>query len=286
MRASTVGALLVIGQLPLGLLRKKYRYKRDGKYTHLGFCVGALAAEIAAAAIHPVSAFMGLLMHVMGSRLVVVGITGGMGSGKSTLSRYIEQHGGKVIDADSIARQILEPGRPAHRHIIRCFGPAVVNEDRSINRTSLRELAFMSDANRRRLNQLTHMPIFREIMWEIIYYRLVDTHSVVVVDAPLLLESKVLKWLCSPIIVVDVTEATQRVRLQERDGHKVPVETLEEIARSQLSLEAKRSQGDLILDNNGELSTLYTQANYHLNHTLGINLTQESRGGGEVMTSD
>eukprot|EP01068_Selenidium_serpulae_P014109 Selendium_serpulae@DN6054_c0_g1_i14.p2 len=253
-------ALIALGQLPLGLLRKKFSHKRDAKLQHIGVVVTSLVSEALAAAVSPLAAVSGFLLHIVGSRVCVYGITGGVGAGKSTLARYLKENHFHVIDADVVSRQIMEPGQPAYNAVVRLFGASVIQADGQINRRQLRELVFQSEKNRKRINQITHFHIFRVILWQVVYHRLVAWHPHVAIDAPLLCESKILPWICSPIIVVDVKEDIQMERLQNRDGHRVSAETLQRMARSHMSSNEKCQRADKVLDNNSGHGWLCQQA--------------------------
>eukprot|EP01068_Selenidium_serpulae_P014105 Selendium_serpulae@DN6054_c0_g1_i10.p2 len=154
----------------------------------------------------------------------------------------------------------MEPGQPAYNAVVRLFGASVIQADGQINRRQLRELVFQSEKNRKRINQITHFHIFRVILWQVVYHRLVAWHPHVAIDAPLLCESKILPWICSPIIVVDVKEDIQMERLQNRDGHRVSAETLQRMARSHMSSNEKCQRADKVLDNNSGHGWLCQQA--------------------------
>jgi len=265
--------LLAFFQLPLGLIRKKYSCKKDGYLGYLCICTLSVASEAATALISPVAAFAGLVCHVAGSRLSVFGLTGGIACGKSALSDFLNANSFTIIDADDISHRILEPGQPAYMKIVRHFGQGILNDAGHIDRTRLRQVVFMKEENRTRINRITHFYIFREILWRLVVSRLWECRSHVVIVAPLLLESQLLPWLCSPIIAVYVDDATQMKRLIQRDGARVSEDVLRRIVESQMPSEEKRRLADVSFDNSMGLEKLYDQVIRYFEGKYNISLS-------------
>lgn len=117
----------------------------------------------------------------------LIGLTGGIGSGKSTVARMLADRGAIVVDADAIAREVVEPGRPAYGEIVRRFGPGILLADGTLDRAQLAALVFADDSSRAALNDIVHPEVGREVAARIDAYR--DTEAVVVVDIPLMVES-------------------------------------------------------------------------------------------------
>lgn len=179
----------------------------------------------------------------------VVGLTGGIASGKSTVSRLLRRLGAVVIDADLVARQVVEPDRRAWRRIVGRFGPEILLPDRTLDRKRLADRIFRNASERRFLNRVTHPPIYWEILRSLARHWWMKT-PVVVVDAALLFETP-LRLFLKPIVVVYAHPETQLERLVRRDGIGRE-EALRKI-RSQMPLEEKRNRADYVIDNSGSL---------------------------------
>ncbi len=179
----------------------------------------------------------------------VVGLTGGIASGKSTVSNLLRGLGAVVIDADLVARQVVEPDRRAWRRIVGRFGPEILLPDRTLDRKRLADRIFRSPSERRFLNRVTHPPIYWEILRSLARHWWMKT-PVVVVDAALLFETP-LRLFLKPVVVVYADPETQLERLIRRDGIGRE-EALRKI-RSQMPLEEKRKRADYVIDNSGSL---------------------------------
>lgn len=190
----------------------------------------------------------------------VIGLTGGIASGKSTVSRYLAKLGAIILDADQIAREIVAPGKPALQEIVKEFGEDVLLPDGSLDRARLGKLVFADKAKRDRLNQITHPKIFAEIRERIA--RLRESydclHRVVVIDAPLLIEAGFVP-LVESVWLVAVDEETQIKRLMERDGYSR--EEAEARLKSQMPLEQKLAYADQIIQNTGTLEETIARIN-------------------------
>ena len=201
-----------------------------------------------------------------------IGLTGGIGTGKSTVSRYLETKGYKIIDADLIAREVVEPGKPALEALVCEFGPEILLEDGSLNRRELARLAFSSPEGKAKLDRITHGAIFARIdELQLQYASELETiaDAVMFLDAPLLLETG-LDQKTDLVWVVDVPDDVRVKRVVLRDGL-----TEEEIwarIKNQMSREEKLDRADGILDNSGTLEELYHQVDV---------LLAEVTGGGE-----
>ena len=145
--------------------------------------------------------------------MLIIGLTGGIGSGKSAASARFEEHGIHVVDADVVAREVVEPGMPALTFIKEQFGDHIINEDGSLNRKQLRETIF-NDANAKRwLETLLH-PVIRS---EIIRQLSEATSPYAILASPLLFETKQ-HQLCSRTLLIDAPESIQRARAAKRDN--------------------------------------------------------------------
>ncbi|WP_077214206.1 dephospho-CoA kinase [Bacillus dakarensis] len=188
---------------------------------------------------------------------IIVGLTGGIASGKSTVSNMLKEKGITVIDADVEARLAVDIGEPAYNEIVNYFGQEVLHEDGSINRPKLGELIFNDLEKRTKLNSIVH-PAVRARMDEKRIRAIENDEKIVIMDIPLLFESK-LKSTVEKTLLVYVDEETQLKRLMERNNFT------EEEARSrilsQMPLKDKVSLSDAVIDNNGSIEDTRKQLN-------------------------
>lgn len=180
---------------------------------------------------------------------LVVGITGGIGSGKSAVTERFEQLGIDVIDADLAARVIVEPGGAALDAIAEHFGDHLIQADGSLDRAALRQIVFASDEQRLWLERLTHPLISQEIRRQIA----AATSPYSILSSPLLLETQQ-KEMVDCAVVVDVPEAMQLARATARDDNSE--EQIKRIMAAQLSREQRREMADILIDNSGPLTAL------------------------------
>jgi dephospho-CoA kinase len=180
---------------------------------------------------------------------LVIGLTGGIASGKSTVSAMFTDMGITVIDADIEARLAVEPGEKAYDEIVSHFGKDILEEDRTINRPKLGEIIFNDEEKRMLLNSIVH-PAVRERMAQKREKAEAADEKAVVLDIPLLFESK-LTGLVEKIIVVYVDEQTQLERLMKRNGFSE--EEASSRIRSQMPLKDKVGLADAVIDNSGSI---------------------------------
>jgi dephospho-CoA kinase len=194
----------------------------------------------------------------------LIGLTGGIGSGKSTVAAMLADAGATVLDADQIARAITLPGGAALPAIQRAFGPDMISADGSLNRQAMREKVFSDPAAKHQLELITH-PLIGEAMATAIAAAPAGT---VVLDVPLLVESDRWRKQMSAVIVVDCAVQTQVQRVSERNGW--PSETTLSIIRSQASRSVRLAAADAVLVNDGlTLANLRGQVMQLASH-LGI----------------
>ena len=174
----------------------------------------------------------------------VIGLTGGIASGKSFISGYLQSLGAEIIDADEIAREIMVPHGKVLEKLNKTFGGGFLNDDGSLNRKKLRDYVFADKDRVKTMNQITH-PVIRRIALSRIQK---STKDLVVLDAPLLIEAK-FHFFCDEIWVVYVDEKKQRSRLKKRDN--INEKLADEIIASQCSFEYKKKYADIIIDNSG-----------------------------------
>ena len=178
-----------------------------------------------------------------------VALTGGIGSGKSTVANAFAHYGINVIDADIIAREVVEPGSPALQAIAERFGPQILLADGSLNRRRLREQIFSRPEDKQWLNALLHPQIQQETQ-----RRMREATSAYVLwVVPLLVENQL--WTkADRVLVVDVSPETQLARTVARDG--VSQQHAENILAAQATREARLAVADDVIDNNGTPETL------------------------------
>lgn len=197
----------------------------------------------------------------------VLGVTGGIGSGKTTVTDLFAEQGIVVVDADVIARTVMEPGTPALNAVGERYGPQALSADGSLNRRWLRERVFADPAEKTWLNQLTH-PLIRQQLLE----QLEQARSpYVILSAPLLIENQ-LTALCDRVLVVDVSPAVQRERTIARD--QVSGDQVDAIMQAQASRQQRLAAADDIIHNDGPLAELAPQV-AHL-HELYLKLASQA----------
>jgi len=178
--------------------------------------------------------------------MYLVGLTGGIATGKSTVAAVFREHGIPVIDADVIARKVVEPGKPAWHKIQKEFGPDVFLDTKQLDRAKLGDLIFNDVEKRKKLNAITHPDIYKEIYWQTIKY-LLQGHPFIVLDLPLLFETGHMLNYLHKIIVVTCEEDLQLQRLMERTGF-TEAKAQVRIA-AQMSLEKKAEMANFVIEN-------------------------------------
>lgn len=183
---------------------------------------------------------------------LVVGVSGGIGSGKTTVTDLFAAHGVDVIDADVIARQVVEPGTAAFSAIVDKFGQTVVQLDGSLDRAKLRALVFNNNDSKDWLNQLLHPAIRQQMILQTQQAK----SAYCLLSVPLLVENK-LHQLVDRVLIVDVQEPTQLQRAVARDQSNQ--QQIQSIMKSQATREQRLAVADDIIDNNGPTKDLPEQ---------------------------
>lgn len=177
---------------------------------------------------------------------MIIGLTGSIASGKSTVSAMLKRKGFPIVDADEIARQVVEPGSPVLTEISQAFGQGVLQADGSLNREKLGELIFNDKEKRLQLNGIIHPAIRKEMLRQKEEW-LARGARTVIMDIPLLFESK-LQSLVDKIIVVSVTPEVQKERLIARNV--LSEEEADARIQSQMPVKEKEKEADAVLYNN------------------------------------
>lgn len=194
----------------------------------------------------------------------VIGLTGSFGSGKTTVAEMFRRAGAKVIEADEIARQVVEPGSPALKEIVDLLGQQILQADGRLNRALLAERLFGDEALRRRVNAIVH-PRVREIeLQQLEQWR---NEPLVVLCVPLLLENQ-MERLVDRVVVVTVDDRVRVERLKDRDGL-----TEGQIAarlRAQMPQAEKVARADFVINNSGSLDETQRQVEDVLKEVLSV----------------
>ncbi len=178
----------------------------------------------------------------------VIGLTGGIATGKSTVSAILENAGALIIDADRIAREAVKKGQPAYREIVEHFGETVLLPDGEINRSVLGDIIFNAPGKKQLLNKIVHPYVRKETHRQLQQIGRTEPNAIVILDIPLLIEAEMDKNL-SEVIVVYVPEHIQIERLVQRDG----ISEADALARvrSQMPIEEKKEKATIVVDNSG-----------------------------------
>jgi dephospho-CoA kinase len=187
--------------------------------------------------------------------MTIVGLTGGIASGKSTVANLFTELGAYLIDWDVLAREVVRPHLKAWEEIVEYFGEEVLNEDSTLNRQKLGEVVFNDEKKRGRLNQMVHPRIFEEDIRKTQEIRNLNPDAVVIKDIPLLIEIQARQFV-DKTLVVYASEETQLKRLMERG---LSLEEAEERIKAQLPLTEKVKFADFVVYNDGSLEEIKRQ---------------------------
>ena len=180
---------------------------------------------------------------------MIIGLTGGIASGKSTVSKYLAEKGFKVYDADKIAKDISEK-KLVQEEIIATFGDKILEENRNIDRKKLKEIVFEDKEKLKQLNAIIHPKVidfYKELKEK-------NTDEIIIFDVPLLFESGIDKF-CDKILVVISDYEIQLNRIVERDN--IDKELASKIIKSQLPNEERIKKADVVIENNSSLEDLF-----------------------------
>ncbi len=184
----------------------------------------------------------------------IIGLTGGIASGKSTVTSYLKEKGYPVIDADQVVRELQVPGGALYRVLVDHFGKEILTKEGELDRVALGQRIF-SDPSERDWSNRVQGRLIREALAEV-RDRQATQSDLFFMDIPLLIEQHYEEWFES-VWLVAVSKETQLKRLMERN-HLSELQAQERIA-AQMPLDEKRAHADLVLDNNGDLTALYAQ---------------------------
>ena len=182
----------------------------------------------------------------------LVGLTGGIASGKSTVAAILRRLGAAIINADELSRDVVQPEQDAWKEIIKTFGPDILQKDKTLDRRKLRKIVFDNPEARKKLEAIIH-PRVRALAERRISELAAAGSSVIVYEVPLLFEAQIHLWL-RPVILVACEIETQKKRLIERD-HLTELEAQQHLD-AQMSLTEKRQLADYVIENDGSLEEL------------------------------
>ena len=186
--------------------------------------------------------------------MLLVGLTGGIGAGKSTVAELLAARGAVIIDADQVARAVVEPGQPALKKLVERFGEGILDPDGRLERGALAKLVFGDDEARRDLEAITHPAINDEFSRRVVE---APTDAIVVLDVPLLAESEQARK--RPYQTVIVVEAPRDVRLERLEARGVPRADAEARMAAQAGDEERRKLATHVVDNSGDRADLERQ---------------------------
>jgi dephospho-CoA kinase len=186
--------------------------------------------------------------------VLLVGLTGGIGAGKSTVAQLLRERGAVVVDADEVARFVVEPGQPALDQLVERFGSEILDGDGRLDRAKLAELAFVDDESRKGLEAITHPAISEEFLRRM---QAAPADGIVVCDVPLLVESP--EAAARGYEAVIVVEAPHELRLDRLETRGVPRADAERRMAAQASDADRRKIATHVVDNAGELAALEAQ---------------------------
>ncbi|XP_053218705.1 dephospho-CoA kinase domain-containing protein isoform X1 [Podarcis raffonei] len=189
-------------------------------------------------------------------KMFLVGLTGGIASGKSTVVAMLRELGCAVIDADVIARQVVQPSFLAYQRIVHSFGPEILLESGEINREALGSIVFSQPEKRRLLNSITHPAIQKEMVKQILKYFMLG-HRYVILDIPLLFETNTLIKFMKHTVLVYCDPQSQLSRLMRRNG--LTQEEAEARIAAQLPLDQKVKLAGHVIDNSRDVETTRKQ---------------------------
>jgi dephospho-CoA kinase len=197
--------------------------------------------------------------------MMVIGLTGGIASGKSTVAKTLAELGALIIDGDETAHHLMEPDQAAWKEIVQAFGREILNPDMTINRQKLGAIVFEDDVRLEVLNRISHPLILESFKNQILQIKNSQPEAVVIMDVPLLYEAH-MDQLCDQVWVVWVDRETQIKRLMERNNF-AREEVLKRI-ESQMDLDEKAKRADVVIDNSNSFEDTISAVTRYFNDIL------------------
>ncbi len=185
--------------------------------------------------------------------MLLVGLTGGIGAGKSTVAALLAERGAVILDADQVAREVVEPDQPAFAALVEQFGPSIVGADGRLDRQALANVAFATPESKAALDAITHPAIHAEFGRRM----LEAPDGIIVMDVPLLVESKTAAERGYEVVIV--VEAPEALRLDRLEGRGVPRADAQARMRAQATDEERRAVATHLIDNSSDQAALEAQ---------------------------
>eukprot|EP01066_Platyproteum_vivax_P010579 Platyproteum_vivax@DN4750_c0_g1_i1.p1 len=261
-----VAFALGISQLVFGLYRRKTVCQPE-KYS---FIVGtSVILQIVTAWFFPFTGVLSIGLNWLGGRFCVLGVTGGVATGKTTLSNILKAEGFKIIDAHELSRKVLDTEPLARYLVIHLFGgPAAIckPDDGSICREKLKQIVFSDAQKLKLLNRITHFAVLLKMFKTIVQLRIFERHQHVAFVAPMLFETGLYR-ICGPILVVAAPDEIAASRYLRKDQHG-SIEQFESLQASQWPLSKKCENADIVFDNSRTVQHLAIQTTNFLSRTF------------------
>lgn len=185
--------------------------------------------------------------------MLIVGLTGGIASGKSTIADMFKREGAYIIDIDMISRDVVKPGRPAWQDVAHIFGKEVLNEDQTLNRKKVGDIVFSDAEKRKKLEEIIHPKITAEKLMKINEIAKKDNQAIVIIDIPLLIETDKQDTV-DKVVLVYTSPQGQIERLVKRDG--LSLEDAHKRLTSQMPIENKKKYAHYIINNEEPLEEI------------------------------
>jgi dephospho-CoA kinase len=185
--------------------------------------------------------------------MLIVGLTGGIASGKSTIADMFKMEGAYIIDIDKISRDVVKPGKPAWQDVVHVFGKEVLNEDQTLNRKKVGDIVFSDPEKRKKLEEIIHPKITAEKLMKINEIERKDKQAIVIVDIPLLIETGKQDTV-DKVVLVYTSPQGQIERLVKRDG--LSLEEAHKRLASQMPIENKKKYAHYIINNEKPLEEI------------------------------
>lgn len=200
--------------------------------------------------------------------MIIAGLTGSIGTGKSTVAKMFADLGAHIIDADQISHEVVKPGMPAWQKIIDYFGKDIINDDLTINRSRLADVVFNDKAKLEKLNSIVHPEVLKEDVMLVEKIKTEDPDGLVVKEIPLLLEmgADVARKIVDYVIVVYASPEVQLKRLIERGMSE---EDARNRIKNQIPVEEKIKSADFVINNDGDLESTRKQVVRIYNQLMG-----------------
>ncbi len=183
-------------------------------------------------------------------RRLLLGVTGGIASGKTTVANMLKELGAPIVDFDLISRQVVEPGQPALKDIVDYFGKQVLKEDGTMDRKKISDIVFRDFEKRKKLESFIHPRLGEVVNRQINEYAAKDPEAIIQVVVPLMIEFN-MQWMYHKLLLVYVPREMQIERLAKRDG--ISQEEAAHILKSQISIDEKLGYADFVIHNDKSL---------------------------------